>query len=92
MTRRSHEVASPNRRIAALIDEHFDGNCTAAAKAIGCSYDPLWRVYRNHLERGPNAELVIAVARYFGVTTDSILTGQVADGNQRAGATADPSG
>ena len=92
MTRRHHGAASPNGRIAALIDEHFHGNCSRAAEAIGCSYDPLWRAYRNHLERGPNADLVVAVARYFRVTTDWLLTGQVADGTQSRGATADPSG
>jgi hypothetical protein len=82
MTRRSQSAASPNGRIAALIDEHFDGNVTKAAEAIGCSYDPLWRAYRNHLERGPNADLIVAVARHFNVTTDWLLTGQVANGLQ----------
>lgn len=63
-----------SRCVASYVNEHFDGNCTRAAEAIGCNYDQLWNA-ANGLRKKANLELASALAAHSGRPIDWWITG-----------------
>lgn len=50
-------------RVVLLVDDRFEGNLTAAAKTIGCRYDPLRNIYLGIAVR-PALDVLLAIASY----------------------------
>lgn len=68
--RRGDEIA---HRVAAYVNEQFDGNITAASKAIGCESARLWYVATGR--RKISIHLLQLLARQSGRSVDWWLTG-----------------
>ncbi len=62
-----------SERLCALINEHHDGNVTAAALAIGCDYDALWRAATGR-SRGANLDMLKAVAARYGKSVEELIS------------------
>lgn len=64
------------KRIADYVNDHFDGNCTQAADAIGCNYDQLLSAARGVRARGPSIELLVKLSQHSGRSVDWWATGK----------------
>ncbi len=64
------------KRIAGYINQHFDGNCSQAAEAIGCSYDQLLNAARGVQARGPSIDLIVKLSKHSGQSIDWWATGR----------------
>jgi len=63
------------RRIRQLIDQHEDGNVTAAAKRLGCSQRGLAKIYAGQTQH-PRADLLAAIVEAYEVDPGWLLTGK----------------
>lgn len=63
------------KRIAEYVNDHFDGNVSQAADAIGCSYDQLHRAANGTLRRGPSLALLTALVAHSGKPLDFWING-----------------
>lgn len=62
-------------RVASYINEHFGGNLSAAAAALGVTYDPLRSLALGHTTR-PSMKLLTRLAHHSGRTIDWWITGE----------------
>lgn len=49
-------------RIMLYVNDHYKGNLTHAAAALGCDYNRLWRAARGFTSRGPSLDVLQALA------------------------------
>jgi hypothetical protein len=52
------------RRAARFINRRFSGNVAAAAEAIGCSYQRLWKLCGGDYRRTPPIDLLMKLSEY----------------------------
>jgi len=61
------------RRIAAFINERFDGNILAASRAIGCTHNRLWLPATGRAK--PSIALLQQLAKFSGRSVDWWVNG-----------------
>lgn len=55
-------------RIMAYIKQHWDGNTTHAAKALGVSHNKLWRSANGLAAKGPSVDICAALEKHSAST------------------------